>query len=282
VALLEDLQNKTGPVDSEVPSVDPLTQLPELTDAERTVADALPIGADPEEAGRALRQVPLWFHTFSLNAGHGLYTPGVARDHRYRMPFLPASFAGERVLDVGTFDGFYAFLAERRGAARVVAVDNEQYVAWVRARWGIELQGGEGFHAIAELLGSRVEYVRGDVLALADTGELFDVVLCFGILHRIENPLGLLRVLGDLLAPDGRLLVETYGIADHGHAAESCIEVHAPGEVYRGDDYVYWGFGAGGLSALATHAGFSGVTIHSTPTIDGHPRILGTLERPGG
>jgi hypothetical protein len=56
-----------------------------------------------------------------------------------------------------TFDGFYAFLAEDRGAARVVAVDNEQYVAWVKARWGIELEGGEGFRAIAELLGSRVE-----------------------------------------------------------------------------------------------------------------------------
>ena len=65
---------------------------------------------------------------------HGLYTPGVARDHRYRVSFLPPSFAGERVLDVGTFDGCYAFLAEHRGAAEVVAVDNEQYVAWVRSR----------------------------------------------------------------------------------------------------------------------------------------------------
>ena len=137
-------------------------ELPQPTDAERAVADILPIGADLEQASRVLARVPLWFHTFALNAAHGLYTPGVARDHRYRMPFLPASFAGQRVLDVGTFDGFYAFLAEDRGAARVVAVDNEQYVAWVTARWGIELEGGEGFRAIAELLGSRVEYVRGD------------------------------------------------------------------------------------------------------------------------
>ena len=49
------------------------------------------------------------------------------------------------VLDVGTFDGFYAFLAESRGATRVVAIDNEQYRDWVRARWGAELVGGEGF-----------------------------------------------------------------------------------------------------------------------------------------
>ena len=59
------------------------------------------------------------------------------------------------------------------------------------------------------------------------------------------------------------------------------IEIYEPGEVNRGDDYIYWGFGAGGLTALATYAGFARVTIDATPTIDGHPRILATLERPG-
>ena len=144
----------------------PDARSPSVTDAERAVADLLPIEADlrPHDARS---RVPLGFHTFALNREHGLYTPGVARDHRYRVPFLPVSFAGERVLDVGTFDGFYAFLAEHRGAAHVVAVDNEQYVAWVRARWGIELAGGEGFARIAELLGSRVHYRRGDALAAA-------------------------------------------------------------------------------------------------------------------
>jgi tRNA (mo5U34)-methyltransferase len=255
----------------------PFAELPELTDAERAVADMLPIGAAPDEAARVRSRVPLWFHTFALNAEHGIYTPGVARDHRYRVPYFPASFDGQRVLDVGTFDGFYAFLAERRGAARVVAVDNEQYVAWVKGRWGIELEGGEGFRAIADLLGSGVEYVRGDALALADIGERFDVVICFGILHRVENPLGLLRGLGRLLAPRGRLLLETYGV----EGEENNIVVQAPGAVYRGDDYVYWGFGDGALSALATLTGFSRVTVDAKPTIDGHPRVLATLERPG-
>ena len=71
--------------------------------------------------------------TPSRSAAPGIYTPGMARDHGYRLPVLPADrFAGRSVLDVGTFDGFYGFLAEARGAARVVAVDNEQYVDWVR------------------------------------------------------------------------------------------------------------------------------------------------------
>ena len=78
------------------------------------MADLLPIGADEETAQAALEDVPFWFHTFSLNHG-ALYTPGVARDHRYRIPVLPDDLSGMSVLDVGTFDGFYGFLAEARG-----------------------------------------------------------------------------------------------------------------------------------------------------------------------
>ena len=128
---------------------------PKPTGAEREVADLLPIEADPDAATAVLDRVPLWFHTFSLDHSEELYTPGVARDHRYRIPALPEDFSGTSVLDVGTFDGFYAFLAEARGARRVVAVDNEQYRAWVKSRWGVALEGGEGFTAIRELLGSR-------------------------------------------------------------------------------------------------------------------------------
>jgi tRNA (mo5U34)-methyltransferase len=61
-----------------------------------------------------------------LPSSHG----GARRD---RLPFIPASFAALRVLNVGTFDGFYAFVAETRGARRVVAVDSEQYVAGASA-----------------------------------------------------------------------------------------------------------------------------------------------------
>jgi tRNA (mo5U34)-methyltransferase len=116
------------------------------------------------------------------------------------------------VLDVGTFDGFYAFLAEHRGADRVVAIDNEQDRLWVASRWGVELVGGEGFRAIHRLLGSAVEYRRMDAFELDRTDERFDLVYCFGILHRVENPLGLLRVLRGRTASAGTVLVETYGL----------------------------------------------------------------------
>jgi hypothetical protein len=60
----------------------PAASIPEITDAERAVADLLPLGADAESARRVLDRVALWFHRFALNAERGLYTPGVARDHR--------------------------------------------------------------------------------------------------------------------------------------------------------------------------------------------------------
>jgi len=249
--------------------------IPATTVAERAVADLLPIAVEPEQARAVLEGVPLWFHTFALD-GAGVYTPGIARDHRYRLQAIPEDLEGACVLDVGTFDGFYAFLAERRGAACVVAVDNEQYVGWIASRFGIQLEPGAGFRAIASLLDSRVEYRRLDAFDLEQLGEVFDVIFCFGILHRVEAPLTLLRVLRACLAPDGRIILETYGVfGEHGAAG---VLVHEPGDVYARDDAVYWGFSGASLDRLGRLAGLRGFELLDAPVIAGHPRIIGTLE----
>ena len=210
--------------------MDPLEGRGGAETPEQEVADILPLDVDPAVARRVLGEVPFWFHTFALNRAEGIYTPGVAIDHRYRLPFLPASFATLRVLDVGTFDGFYAFVAEARGAKRVVAIDSEQHVEWVRARWGSEPEGGKGFRTIARLLGSRVEYRRLEASRLDELGETFDFVFCLGILHRVTDPLGLLRLLRARLADGGHVLLETYGI-NHEDGSSPYIRVHRPGDV---------------------------------------------------
>ena len=222
--------------------------------------------------------MPLWFHTFALNREHGLYTPGVARDHRYRVPFLPASFAGERVLDVGTFDGFYAFLAEHRGAARVVAVDNEQYVAWVRARWGSSC-GEARASRRSPSCSARAWSTAAGTRSRSIRRERFDVVFCFGILHRVENPLGLLRRLAALLAPGGRLLVETYGVASDGRLDAHTIEVSSR----RGASTPATSTSTGGSApaawaAIAELAGLTAARVDGTVVVDGHPRIMATLD----
>lgn len=247
---------------------------------EREVADQVPIGVDPDRARRALERVPLWFHTFCLNREHDLYTPGQARDHGYRLASIPESFEGLSVLDVGAFDGFYSFLAEARGASRVLAVDNEQYIDWVSDRWGVTLAGGEGFRAIHELAGSRVEYLRSDAFALEDLDERFDFIFCFGLLHRVENPLGLLRVLAGRLADGGRMLVETYGVSGDRGGTDGALYVPAPGDVYERDRFVYWQFSSGALANLVACADGTRFRLHGTPLVDGHPRIIGVAARP--
>ena len=248
----------------------------EVTSAEREVADQLPIEAEPREARAVLARVPYWFHTFALNRGEGIYTPGTARDHRYRLQAIPADFSGLSVLDVGAFDGFYAFLAEARGAARVVAVDNEQYVHWVRDRWGAELEGGEGFDAIAELLASRVEYRHLDAFELDRLDERFDLIVCCGILHRVEAPGRLLEVLRCSLNPGGRVLLETHGVFAQPDDGDP-VHRYGPGEVYPDDEYVYWGFTPAGIETIARPLGYTRFELVDAPLIDGHPRLIGWL-----
>lgn len=246
---------------------------------ERQVADELRIEVAPAEARRVLRSVPLWFHTFALNREHGLYTPGVARDHGYRLASIPDSFDGLSVLDVGAFDGFYGFLAEARGARQVLAVDNAQYVHWVRDRWGVTLSGGEGFQAIKGLLGSDVEYRQMDAYALDGLDARFDFIFCFGLLHRVENPLGLLAILSRRLADGGRLLIETYGVEGDAGREDGALRVPPPGGVYPDDRFVYWQFSSGALANLVAFTESSSFELHATPVVDGHPRIIGLVNK---
>lgn len=248
--------------------------IPETSFDERLVADIWAIDAPLDEAERVRDSVPLWFHTFALSPG--VYTPGIARDHGYRLPVLGADrFAGRSVLDVGAFDGFYSFVAEMRGARRVVAVDNEQYVDWVAARFGITLEAGAGFRAIADLTESRVEYRRMDALDVRELDEQFDIALCFGILHRVTDPVAMLQALADRLAPGGEVLLETYG--SRLPADLPALEVHEPGDVYARDDFVYWGFTPEGLRRLGAVAGLGDVEVVDVVEIDGHPRILAVM-----
>ena len=221
-----------------------------------------------------------WFHTFSLDHESDLYTPGEARDHGYRLASIPDSFEGLSVLDVGAFDGFYSYMAEHRGAERVLAVDNEQYRHWVKSRWDIDLEGAEAFDAIHGLLDSKVEYRKMDALEAGGVDEMFDFIFCFGILHRVGDPFGLIRALASRLRKGGRMLVETYGIFDDAGAAEGAIHVPHPGDVYARDFYVYWQFSSGALTNLAEFIEGHTFTLHDTSVIDGHPRIIGTINAP--
>jgi tRNA (mo5U34)-methyltransferase len=115
-----------------------------------------------------------------------------------------------------------------------------------------------------------------DAFALDQLEERFDLVYCFGILHRVENPLGLLHVLRGRTMSGGTVLIETYGVGPVDRNGPA-IRVSEPGEIYTRDEFVYWGFEDAGLERLARIAGFSRAESLIDVEVDGHPRIIGRL-----
>ena len=90
-----------------------------------------------------------WWH--SIDLGHGIVTPGKDDSPaKLRDLKLPARFDGRSVLDIGAWDGFFSFEAERRGAARVLATDS---FAWE----GVNVGSKHGFELARQALDSKVE-----------------------------------------------------------------------------------------------------------------------------
>jgi tRNA (mo5U34)-methyltransferase len=95
-------------------------------------------------------------------------------------------FAGKTVLDIGCWDGYWSFYAERRGASRVLATDDKTQ------NWG----GSSGLALAKELMGSSIE-TRTDVsiYEVAKLKEHFDIILCMGVYYHLVDPfLGLSQV----------------------------------------------------------------------------------------
>ena len=98
----------------------------------RRAADAvrrvLPATPEAHDLRRKVAAVPFWWH--SIDVGFGVTTPGAKTaaflEEESASLELP-DVEGLSVLDIGAWDGFYSFLAETRGAARVVACD---HFAW--------------------------------------------------------------------------------------------------------------------------------------------------------
>jgi SAM-dependent methyltransferase len=169
---------------------------------------------DTELARKALRENSVWYHTLEL--APGVVTPGQVDLREVASRLLPDDLSGKRALDVGTFDGFWAFEMERRGA-RVVAIDVERLEAaeWPsrsrprleRAAKEMDIQLGRGFRLAAEALGSEVERVICNVYDLSAEAIGGPVDLCFSgaILLHLRDPVGALERIRAALAPRGEL-----------------------------------------------------------------------------
>lgn len=147
-----------------------------------------------EELRSAVDAIPHWYHVVELP--HGIITPGWAPQHPefYK---LPTDLTGKRVLDVGAWDGFWAFEALRRGASEVVCIDD----------FSDTIHDGEK-RDWRQLLLCRdaLGYTSNDVwceeLSVYDVSEAalghFDVVLLFGVFYHLRHGLLALEKLADV------------------------------------------------------------------------------------
>src|SRR5207249_5026704 len=137
---------------------------------------------DVERLRQEVAQVHPWYHRIDL--GHGIITPGFDRtEDKLKRPELPKSLKGLTVLDVGAWDGFFSFEAERRGAARVLATDS---FVW---EGNVPGKSKEGFLAARALLNSAVEDMHIEPLDLSpEAVGMWDVVLLAGVLYHLRHP----------------------------------------------------------------------------------------------
>jgi SAM-dependent methyltransferase len=182
----------------------------------RTTARAEPIGVADRDIVREVESIS-WHHSMRFGAivTDGGVPPSV---QEWIARAMPADLTGKSVLDVGAWDGYFSFEAERRGAARVLAID--------RLQGRDPEMGVRGFHCAKRLLGSRAEFRVMDVMDLDRLGETFDLILFFGVYYHLWDPFRAFQLLYDRLRPGGRLLIE--GLARPGR--EPDLRALLPGD----------------------------------------------------
>ena len=214
-----------------------------------------------------------WYHTIELPGG--VVTPGYfdTRAVADVVP-LPPRLDGSRCLDVGTYDGFWAFEMERRGAAEVVAIDVLDPLRWDWPRASppeaIAAIANErrGFAVAAEALGSSVQRRDLSVYELSpDVVGTFDVVYCGSLTLHLRDPVRALERIrsvctGVLVYEDAidvpltllsprtpRALLDGRGRPwwwKGNAAALAQMAIAAGFEVLRGPERFWMPFGAGG------------------------------------
>lgn len=155
-----------------------------------------------------------WYHTIELP--NGIVTKGIF-DHRPLVPLygLPDDLRDKRVLDVGTWDGFWAFELERRGGV-VTAIDVEGLhqvdipEAYRKAldRAGLKEYYGVGFGIARRALGSSVER---KVISVYDVNPdaigLFDFVHMGDLTLHLEYPTKALRAVRSVTRESALIVV---------------------------------------------------------------------------
>lgn len=125
------------------------------------------------------------------------------------------------------------------------------------------MPGKRGFDAAREALGSRVEALVGDFMAIGlDELGQYDVVLYLGVLCHMKNPLTALERLANVTRE--LAVIETTGVAVPGFEELSLSEIYESDELNH-DATNWWSLNLGALHGMCRAAGFRKVETHAGP-----------------
>lgn len=201
-----------------------------------------------------------WYHSFRFG---NVYAPGTITSLKYQMwvsSLIPENLEGKTVLDIGTADGFYSFLCESRGAKKVVAVD------WLEF---------PGFTAAHKILNSKVEFqklvvddstrgftkLKSDIGTINNIEEKFDIVLLFGVLYHLPNPI---MILQKLFENTDMLLIASHII----DSEELAMYYYPEGSLTTGDTTNWWVPTPSCLTDIGTRIGFEKSVLVDTFDFD--------------
>ena len=198
-----------------------------------------------------------WWHSIELP--DGTITPGM-KSHELlcteaRSYFHGIDLIGKTVLDVGAWDGFMSFEAERRGAKRVLAVEHD---SWSGCGWGTK----DGFNYAHSRINSKVESLDSDLFDLDPQVQgKFDVVLFLGVLYHLTDPFGGLKKVADMT--NDLLIVES--TVYHTFTDEPVMRYHLGTEL-NNDPSNYWTPNEQCLRNMLVEIGFTKIQTSSGPS----------------
>jgi tRNA (mo5U34)-methyltransferase len=206
-----------------------------------------------------------WYHTLEL--GEGVVTDGWFDLRPYVSEYgLPERMEGMRALDVGTWDGFWAFEMERRGA-EVVALDLDDereldYPPRRRPTTFSETPRGDGFRLAHRVLDSKVERVVRSVYdATPEELGTFDLVFCGTVLIHLRDQLLALERIANLCSG-------TFVSAEEYDRLSSLLPFGVSRfRADRDSDVVFWQPSVRTWKAMLWTAGFDRVTEHNRFTM---------------
>jgi tRNA (mo5U34)-methyltransferase len=164
-----------------------------------------------------LKKRTYWYHKMEL--APGLVTPGFDLEpiwNQIRGVRSKLNYGGKAVLDIASFDGMFAFEAERLGAARVIATDclYKSFENFLFCREVFSSSIFPYFNVSPYNLSDRLDVYFKERYDDDTADRRFDIVQHLGLLYHLRDPMLSLLQVRSVLKPGGALLIETDFLMD--------------------------------------------------------------------